>query len=50
MRQTRVSCKVTRCTKLQGTQHAPELGLRSADLCAPENLIFPPLNRPNFFL
>ena len=37
---TRVPCKVTRSTKLRGAQRSPELGLRSTDFRAPENLIF----------
>ena len=45
MRQTCVPHKVTRCTKLQGTQQSPKLTLRSTDFCVPENLIFPTLNR-----
>ena len=40
----RVPCKVTRCTKLQGAQRAPELALRSTDCHAPKNLIFPALS------
>ena len=40
MRGTRVTCKVTRSTKLRGAQRSPELGLRSTDFRAPENLIF----------
>ena len=43
MRQTRVPPKVTRSTKLQGTQHSPELAFRSTYFCAPEKLIFPVL-------
>ena len=43
MRRTRVSCKVTRCTKLRGAQRSPELALRNMDFRAPENLIFPAL-------
>ena len=43
MRLTRVPFKVTRSTKLQGAQHSPDLGLRSTDFRAPENLIFPAL-------
>ena len=41
MRRTRVPCKMTRSTKLQGAQRSPELGLRNTDFRAPENLIFP---------
>ena len=41
MRRTRVPCKVTRCTKLQDAQRFPELALRSTDIRALENLIFP---------
>ena len=40
MRRTIVFCKVTRSTKPQGGQYSPELGLRSTDFRAPENLIF----------
>ena len=43
MRRTRVPCKMTRSTKLQGAQRSPELGLRNTDFRAPENLIFPAL-------
>ena len=43
MRRTRVSCKVTRCTKLRGAQRSPEIALRNMDFRAPENLIFPAL-------
>ena len=43
MRQTCVSHKATRCTKLRGTQHSAELALRSTDFRALENLIFPAL-------
>ena len=40
---TRVPCKVTRSKKLRGAQRSPELGLRSTDFRAPENLIIPVL-------
>ena len=40
---TLVPCKVTRSTKLQGAQRAPELALRSIEFCSPVNLIFPAL-------
>ena len=40
MRQTCVPCKVTRSTKLRSEQRSPELGLKSMDFHAPENLIF----------
>ena len=40
MRQTSVTCKVTRSTKLHGAQHSPELGLRSTKSHAPGNLTF----------
>ena len=40
MRQARVLSKVTRSTKLQGAQCSPELGLKSTNFRAPENLIF----------
>ena len=43
MRRARVLSEVTRSTKLQGAQRSPELGLRSTDFRAPENLIFPAL-------
>ena len=43
MRRACVLSKVTRSTKLRGAQHSPELGLRSTDFRAPENLIFPAL-------
>ena len=36
--------KATRSTKLPGSQHSPELALRSTEFCAPENQIFPALN------
>ena len=44
MRRARVLSEVTRSTKLQGAQRSPELGLRSTDFRAPENLIFPALS------
>ena len=31
---------VTRSTKLQGTQHSPELAFMRTDFCVPKNLIF----------
>ena len=43
MRQTLVPRNVTRSTKLRGAQRAPELALRSTELCSPENLFFPVL-------
>ena len=43
MRRRRVPCKVIRCAKLRGAQRSPELGSRSTDFRAPENLIFPAL-------
>ena len=43
IRWTHVPCKVTRSTKLRGAQQSPELGLRSTDFRAPENLICPAL-------
>ena len=48
MRRTRVTCKVTKSTKLPGGQRSPELGLRSTDFCAPEKLIFPALEISTF--
>ena len=47
MRRARVPSKVTRSTKLRGAQRSPELGLRSTDFRAPENLIFPALHTRN---
>ena len=47
MRRARVLSKVTRSTKLRGAQRSPELGLRSTDFRAPENLIFPALHTRN---
>ena len=41
MRQTLVPCNITRSTKSQGAQCAPELSLRSTEFRSPENLIFP---------
>ena len=43
MRRTGVPFKATRSPKLRGAQHSPELGLRSKEFCALENLIFPAL-------
>ena len=43
MRETLLLYKVAGSRKLQGTQHSPELALRSRDFCSPENLIFPAL-------
>ena len=43
MMRTRVPSKVTGSTRLRGAQCSPELGLRSMDFRAPENLIFPAL-------
>ena len=45
MRRTRVPCNVTRSTNLRGAQRSPELGLKSTDFCAPENLIFAALQK-----
>ena len=45
VRQTLVRRNVTRGTKLQGVQRAPELVLRSTEFRSPENLIFPALLR-----
>ena len=44
--------KVTKCTKLRGTQRSPEeLALRSTDFYAPENLILPTLSwKVNIFI
>ena len=44
MRQILVPRNVTRSTKLQGAQCAPDLALKSTEFCSPENLIFPALN------
>ena len=44
MRRTHLPGKVTRCTKLRGTQHSPEFSLRGTDFHAQENLIFPTLS------
>ena len=41
MRQTLLPRNVTRSTKLQGAQCAPELSFRSTEFRSPENLIFP---------
>ena len=43
MMRTRVPSKVTGSTRLRGARCSPELGLRSMDFRAPENLIFPAL-------
>ena len=43
VRETLLLYNVARSRKLQGTQHSPELALRSTDFCSPENLIFPAL-------
>ena len=43
MRLTHVPTKITKSTKLRGTQCSPELAFRSTDFCVPENLIFPSL-------
>ena len=43
MRRTLIPCKVTRTTKLRSGPRSPELGLRSMDFRARENLIFPAL-------
>ena len=43
VRETLLLYNVARSRKLQGTQHSPELALRSTDFCSPENLIFPVL-------
>ena len=43
VRETLLLYKVARSRKLQGTQHSPELALRSTDFCSPENPIFPAL-------
>ena len=52
MRRTResksVPCKLTKRTKLRVAQRSPELGLRSTDFRAPENLIFPTLIKIKF--
>ena len=41
----RYTMRQIRSKKLQGAQPSPELGLRSTEFCAPENLIFPALNK-----
>ena len=43
VKETLLIYKVARSRKLQGTQHCPELALRSTDFCSPENLNFPAL-------
>ena len=43
MRQTHALYNIIWGTKSQGTQHSPELVLKSTDFRAPEDLIFPAL-------